>query len=64
MDSGVTTSLKEARVAREHSHRLLLHEKHSKKDVSGLLSVSADTPISILICLWGEVLTVYSLGRR
>ena len=54
MNSGVTTSLKEARVAREDSHRLLLHEKHSKKDVRVDICRSVPTPPLASWSLFGE----------
>ena len=53
MNSGVTTSLKEARVDRELSHLLILHEKHSKND--GIINICqsvADTSLPTQICLW------------
>lgn len=52
MNSGVTTSLKEARVVREYSYPLIHYERHPKRDVIvDICQSMADAPISILICL-------------
>ena len=61
MNSGVTTSLREARVTREDSHPLL-HEKHSKKDVSVDICQSvANISMSILsVIVYSPVVVVQS----
>lgn len=60
MNSGVTTSLREARVTREHSHPLL-HEKRSKKEVSvDICQSAANIPSSILSVIVYRLLLSFS----
>ena len=65
MNSGVTTSLREARVTREHSHPLL-DEKRSKKDVSvDICQSAANIPMSILsVIVYSLVVVVQSLREK
>ena len=64
MNYGVTTSLREARVTREHSHPLL-DEKRSKKDVSvDICQSAANIPMSFLsVIVYSLVVVVQSLSR-